>query len=813
MKHILFGGDGFVGRQLAARLVADGEEVIVADIARGDVPHYSDCTFIELDVTDKAAFSRVDIKADDMVYNLSAKMLSPIQVRAKRHDFFWPVNYYGTENIIESMDAAGASKLVHFTTDMVYGHTYTHPQTEDHPANPLGEYGLSKWQTELLAQQWRDKGMNITLFRPRLIIGPGRLGILTKLFRLIDLNLPVPMIGSGRNPYQFVSVFDCAEAARLAWQKGVPNEAYNLGSSNPPPVRKLLGDLVKYAGSKSFLLPTPAWAVKRTLDLLDKINLPIMDPEQYLIADEMCVLDCSKAERDLGWVPRDRDEDMLIAAYREYRAGLGKPVQAPAVVAAPTAADDVLSEVPHPTLVTVEQAKAMDVGEMLELFRDHLNPGQLHFMKLLGFHKVKIESAEGMYYTDQQGRRILDFFGGFGSLAFGHNHPRILEARQRFQQEHRHEIAIAFMSQYASALAKNLAAISPGELDMVFLGCTGSEAMEAAVKVAERAAGPGRHRIVYAQNSFHGKSKGVLSLTDSPLYRGDFTLLDNTLRIPFGDIDAVRNAFESHADIGVIVLETIQGGGGIIRASNDYWRQLRALCDQYGVLWVADEVQCGMGRSGRFYAFEHAGVVPDVTALAKSLGGGKTAMGAMIASRDVYMKAYGSSDTALIHGPATFGGIGEACITAIEALNILYDDNLIENAAEQGQYLLEQLRALQDKHPKMIKEVRGQGLMIGLELQDISQTMPAVVKPMIEMLDDKLKGSLVGFVVALLLRDYQVLVALTEYNRNVIRLEPPLVCQKEHIDQFIRALDDLLSRGVVGIVKDFIAATAKNQMG
>jgi nucleoside-diphosphate-sugar epimerase len=111
--------------------------------------------------------------------------------------------------------------------------------------------------------------MNISLFRPRLIIGPGRLGILEKLFKLIDWNLPVPMIGSGRNPYQFISVFDCAEAARLAWKAGVPNEAYNLGSLNPPPVRKLLGDLIKHAGSKSILVPTPGWAVKRTLDLLD----------------------------------------------------------------------------------------------------------------------------------------------------------------------------------------------------------------------------------------------------------------------------------------------------------------------------------------------------------------------------------------------------------------------------------------------------------------------------------------------------------------------------------------------------------------
>jgi dTDP-glucose 4,6-dehydratase len=202
---------------------------------------------------------------------------------------------------------------------MIYGHSVTVPQDETHPARPLGEYGESKLATETLAQTYRDRGFQIPIFRPRLIIGPGRLGILVKLFKLIDMNLPVPMIGSGKNPYQFISVFDCAEAARAAWKAGVPDEAYNLGSLNPPPVRKLLGDLIRHAGSKSILIPTPGWAVKRTLDLLDLLNMPIMDPEQYLIADEDCVLDVSKAERQLGWVPQYRDEDMLIAAYSEYR--------------------------------------------------------------------------------------------------------------------------------------------------------------------------------------------------------------------------------------------------------------------------------------------------------------------------------------------------------------------------------------------------------------------------------------------------------------------------------------------------------------
>lgn len=464
---------------------------------------------------------------------------------------------------------------------------------------------------------------------------------------------------------------------------------------------------------------------------------------------------------------------------------------------------------PKPKLLTVSDAKALDLPQMTELFTAHLNPGQLHFMKLLGFHKVKIERAEGMYYYDQNGRSILDFFGGFGSLAFGHNHPRILEARRQFQEEMRHEIAIAFMSQYATALAYDIAACSPGDLDMVFLGSSGSEAMEAAIKLAERAAGPKRPKIVYAENSFHGKTKGVLSITDGGLYRGEFKLVDNTVRVPFGDITAIENAFRADPEIGVIVLETVQGGGGIIQADAQFWQKLRSLCDRHGVIWVADEVQCGLGRTGKFYAFEHYGVIPDVTALAKSLGGGKTAMAAMIARRDLYMKAYGTPKTAMIHAMATFGGIGEACITAIEALNVLYDEHLIDNAAEVGDYLLDRLHELHRRYPALLKEVRGKGMMVGLEFHDFSQTMPAVLRPVLAMLDEKLKGSLPGFIGSHLLRDHGVLVAFTEYNRNVIRLEPPLICGRDHVDAFIAALDEVLSRGIVRIVRDFVKAQIK----
>ncbi len=479
------------------------------------------------------------------------------------------------------------------------------------------------------------------------------------------------------------------------------------------------------------------------------------------------------------------------------------------LVEAPAIAPEVSASAGKPNLLSVDQAVDMPLEQMNQLFVDHLNPGQLHFMKLLGFHKVKIESAEGVFYTDQNGRKILDFFGGFGSLSFGHNHPRILAARKKFQDQKRHEIAMAFLSQYAAALAHNLAAIAPQDLDMVFLGSSGSEAMEAALKVAERYQGPKKSKILFAENAFHGKTKGVLSITDSALYQSQFNLVDDVVKVPFGDLEAIRTALESDPEIGIVCLETIQGGAGIIEAPAEFWQGLRKLCDEKGVLWVADEVQSGTGRSGKFFAFEHYGVVPDVTALAKSLGGGKTAMAAMIARKPIYMKAYGKPATALIHGPATFGGIGEACITSIEALNVMYDDDLMENAESVGAYLKAQLQDLQSRYPKLIKDVRGRGFMLGLEFQDFSKTMPTVVRPALAMLDEKLKGSLSGFIGSALLRDHDVLVAFTEYNRNVVRLQPPLITTRENVDQFIAALDKVLSGGVVKIVTDFV----KSQRG
>ena len=329
MKHIIFGGDGFLGTELTKELVKRNERVLICDEKQSlqfgnyELPGVE---YLKMDVTDKSSFEPIAVEEGDIVYHFAARLLVPILPRAERKDYFWQSLYVGTTNVLEWMESKGLRNMVYYTTDMVYGHTVENPRTEEHPCAPIGPYGEAKYQTEHLVDTYREKGFNITLFRPRLIIGHGRLGILAKLFVLVDKNLPVPTIGSGKNYYQFISVGDCAAACLAAVDKNFPNENYNLGSTNPPTVNELLKQLVAEAGSKSILIPTPAFAVKWTLDILDRIGKPLMDPEQYWIADETCVLDCSKAQRELDWVPKDDDTSMLLVAYRDYKAGKSREV-------------------------------------------------------------------------------------------------------------------------------------------------------------------------------------------------------------------------------------------------------------------------------------------------------------------------------------------------------------------------------------------------------------------------------------------------------------------------------------------------------
>ena len=214
MKHIIFGGNGFVGRYTARDLLAAGEQVLICDIAKDDLPIYDKAAYLNVDITKPDQVAKVPIAPDDIVYNLAARMLHPIIKRRARYEYFYSVDYHGAVNIVEAMERAGCDRLIQFSTDMVYGPLQTAPPVKvDHPRVPIGEYSASKMACEDYCIGKRAQGLKVSLFRPRLIIGPGRVGILGKLFHLIRLSLPVPLIGTGANRYQMIAVFDCASAA------------------------------------------------------------------------------------------------------------------------------------------------------------------------------------------------------------------------------------------------------------------------------------------------------------------------------------------------------------------------------------------------------------------------------------------------------------------------------------------------------------------------------------------------------------------------------------------------------------------------
>ncbi len=325
-RHIIVGGAGFLGIELVKQLVTKSASVVVIDMhahpATLDFFNAHDVTFIMSDITARNALENIELKADDIVHHLASKLIIPNSPRFDRFDHFAQASVHGTQHILAWMHAAGCNNLIFWSTDMVYGMPSSVPINETAMPRPLGPYGRAKViAEELIAKAAAENGLKATIFRPRLIIGPGRLGILEKLFNLVRSGYPVPMIGSGKNVFQFVSVSDCARASVLAAAQGCPSGIFNLSSDNSPCVKDLLSNLIDHAGSTSRLLPIPAFAVKSTLELLNLVKVAPMDQEQFRIADQHIVLSTHKAKSTLGWHPEDNDSDMLIAAFEGYCRG------------------------------------------------------------------------------------------------------------------------------------------------------------------------------------------------------------------------------------------------------------------------------------------------------------------------------------------------------------------------------------------------------------------------------------------------------------------------------------------------------------
>jgi putrescine aminotransferase len=435
-------------------------------------------------------------------------------------------------------------------------------------------------------------------------------------------------------------------------------------------------------------------------------------------------------------------------------------------------------------LLDLQETLSLDRAQVKDFHKKYLNAGLATMLELLSFDRLFVR-AQGISVWDSQGREYLDFLGGYGALNLGHNHPKVLAALQRVQALP--NILQASLGILTAALAHNLALITPGRLQRSFFCNSGAEAVEGAIKLARAATG--RSGVIYCQGSFHGKTMGALSVTGREKYQKPFApLLPQCQAIPFGDLQSLEKALQSRQAAAFIV-EPIQGEGGINVPPPGYLRKARELCSRYGTLFIADEVQTGFGRTGYMFACEAENVEPDIMCLAKSLGGGMMPMGAYITTDEIWKKAYGGMEKALLH-TSTFGGNTMACAAALTAIQVIYEENLVEQAREKGAYFLARLKELQERFP-LLKEVRGRGLMIGLEFNQPGGLASKVTFGLATRLAEEYTGSLVA---GELLNNHGIITAYTLNNPNVIRLEPPLCVTREQIDRVVTALEEIFTR-------------------
>jgi putrescine aminotransferase len=412
------------------------------------------------------------------------------------------------------------------------------------------------------------------------------------------------------------------------------------------------------------------------------------------------------------------------------------------------------------------------VRETVDGFRDYVNPGFLEYRKAgaKGTLDAAVEwSDSGNVFTDVNGREYIDCLGGFGIFNVGHRHPKVVGAvRAQLERQALHSQDL--LDPLRAMLAKTLALITPGNLKYSFFCNSGTESVEAALKLA-RAHDPRKPTIIVATKGFHGKSFGSLSASGKATFRLPFgAMLPGFKHVPFNDVVSIEEVMQScrmtGEDVGAVLLEPIQGEGGVNIPDDGYLPAVRALCDEYGALLIVDEVQTGMGRTGAMFAVEHWGVQPDIICLAKALGGGVMPIGAVVATEEVFSRFF---DNPFLH-TTTFGGNPLACAAALATINVILEERLAERAAEMGRYFLSGLRNAVRGHEDVVVDVRGKGLLIALEF----------------------KSDAAGFAASKYLFDRGVLVAGTLINSRVIRVEPPLTIRQDQADRVCAILAESL---------------------
>jgi len=461
-------------------------------------------------------------------------------------------------------------------------------------------------------------------------------------------------------------------------------------------------------------------------------------------------------------------------------------------------------------LVRLEDVADLDQDQVIAWNCDHLNPGLISLMRLGGYDRVQIVRAEGAFMYTRDGRALLDLVSSYGALNHGHNHPRVVRASRWFDERGDVDLCKEFPSPYAAALAHNLTVLTPGDLKAVFFCNSGTEAVEGALKLTQRYFGGERGRFVYAENSLHGKTFGSLSVTGREKYREHVRRFEDWPMVPFGDAAALEAVFEAdhRRQIAGLVLEPIQGEGGVVVPPRGYLQRAAEICKRHGALLILDEIQTAFGRTGSMFRCEAEGVVPDVLCLAKSLGGGVAAIGATVTRPDIQAQAYGGVRDCLVH-TSTFGGRARAAAVALEALNVLVDEELPARAAETGAWLIEELEAVRRKHPKLIRSVRGEGLMIGVELHPV-RAGSLLTRFGLSGLEELVEALVPGMIGAELLQHHDIVASFVLNDPHVLRVYPALVASREDLAVVPRALDAVLSKGLLRIVSERIAYAAKH---
>jgi putrescine aminotransferase len=412
---------------------------------------------------------------------------------------------------------------------------------------------------------------------------------------------------------------------------------------------------------------------------------------------------------------------------------------------------------------SIMKPKSSWTDEVLEKYRNHVNPSLARLLRLMGCNIVE-EHSSGSSIFDTSGRRYIDCLGGYGVFSAGHRHPRIIRA-VKDQLDKMPLGSKVFLNKPLADLSEALARVAPGNLQYSFFCNSGTEAVEGALKLARLYTG--RREIISTNNSFHGKTFGALSATGREMFRKPFEpLLPCFKHVPYNDANAIREAITG--DTAAVILEPIQGEGGIIVPDDDYLPAVRKICTDKGVLLIADEIQTGLGRTGKTFACQHWNIVPDILVLAKALGGGVMPVGAFMSTPEIW-KSFAANP--LIH-TSTFGGNPLACVAALEFIEVLEEERLSENANHLGNYLMKGLNEVHSRYPQVINEVRGKGLMIGVELT--KEGLAGVIFP--EMVKEG------------------VLTAFTLNNPKVIRFEPPLVITKEEINTVLQVFEKIVEK-------------------